>query len=134
MTQNLFLLGEDLQDGFSLLAGRALEVRVDDLAVLDEIRRAMGRARQRVVWHAERRGDSAVVIRDQGEGKVVFVLEGLLRGDVVVTHADDGDALFRKRLIAVAQRAALGGAAGRVRSEEHTSELQSRQYLVCRLL
>src|SRR3712207_7375004 len=27
-----------------------------------------------------------------------------------------------------------GRAAGRVRSEEHTSELQSRQYLVCRLL
>src|SRR3712207_8145994 len=26
------------------------------------------------------------------------------------------------------------GMAGRVRSEEHTSELQSRQYLVCRLL
>src|SRR3712207_7474758 len=25
-------------------------------------------------------------------------------------------------------------AAGRIRSEEHTSELQSRQYLVCRLL
>src|SRR3712207_9443912 len=31
---------------------------------------------------------------------------------------------------------ASGGAigSGRVRSEEHTSELQSRQYLVCRLL
>src|SRR3712207_7235614 len=29
-------------------------------------------------------------------------------------------------------RAARGG--GRARSEEHTSELQSRQYLVCRLL
>src|SRR3712207_7923334 len=28
----------------------------------------------------------------------------------------------------------LGAAAGRPRSEEHTSELQSRQYLVCRLL
>src|SRR3712207_8332470 len=27
-----------------------------------------------------------------------------------------------------------GGGADRVRSEEHTSELQSRQYLVCRLL
>src|SRR3712207_8499641 len=27
-----------------------------------------------------------------------------------------------------------GGAADGVRSEEHTSELQSRQYLVCRLL
>src|SRR3712207_9422655 len=28
----------------------------------------------------------------------------------------------------------LAAAADRVRSEEHTSELQSRQYLVCRLL
>src|SRR3712207_8199667 len=28
----------------------------------------------------------------------------------------------------------LGGAHQRLRSEEHTSELQSRQYLVCRLL
>src|SRR3712207_8463163 len=28
----------------------------------------------------------------------------------------------------------LSGAASRIRSEEHTSELQSRQYLVCRLL
>src|SRR3712207_7880836 len=27
-----------------------------------------------------------------------------------------------------------GGGRGRARSEEHTSELQSRQYLVCRLL
>src|SRR3712207_8495101 len=34
-----------------------------------------------------------------------------------------------------ALRRALGdGAYGKVRSEEHTSELQSRQYLVCRLL
>src|SRR5215203_4257135 len=34
------------------------------------------------------------------------------------------------------RRAPLGGRAGRGRgrSEEHTSELQSRQYLVCRLL
>src|SRR3712207_6914570 len=42
---------------------------------------------------------------------------------------------------AVAGRARRGGgegvrrcAAARLRSEEHTSELQSRQYLVCRLL
>src|SRR3712207_7659537 len=37
----------------------------------------------------------------------------------------------------VAQGAVMvagGSDAGRVRSEEHTSELQSRQYLVCRLL
>src|SRR3712207_7238307 len=32
------------------------------------------------------------------------------------------------------QIAALYGELARVRSEEHTSELQSRQYLVCRLL
>src|SRR3712207_8440967 len=31
-------------------------------------------------------------------------------------------------------RAARSATAGRGRSEEHTSELQSRQYLVCRLL
>src|SRR3712207_7057618 len=44
------------------------------------------------------------------------------------------------RAVAAALLAARGEAAGpragrdRVRSEEHTSELQSRQYLVCRLL
>src|SRR3712207_8659453 len=32
------------------------------------------------------------------------------------------------------ESARLDGASGLVRSEEHTSELQSRQYLVCRLL
>src|SRR3712207_8428042 len=34
----------------------------------------------------------------------------------------------------VEQLAAAVGVAGHHRSEEHTSELQSRQYLVCRLL
>src|SRR3712207_8011948 len=33
-----------------------------------------------------------------------------------------------------AARAAVAWACSRTRSEEHTSELQSRQYLVCRLL
>src|SRR5258707_9732562 len=33
-----------------------------------------------------------------------------------------------------ADRACGGEPVGRTRSEEHTSELQSRQYLVCRLL
>src|SRR3712207_7733794 len=40
-----------------------------------------------------------------------------------------GDRPGRRRLL----RGAAGGRGGR-RSEEHTSELQSRQYLVCRLL
>src|SRR3712207_8736879 len=41
--------------------------------------------------------------------------------------ARDGDALARRGVVGE-QRLAV------VRSEEHTSELQSRQYLVCRLL
>src|SRR3712207_6989417 len=47
-------------------------------------------------------------------------------------------ALARAQGPVVAQRRRLrvprGGLACRQRSEEHTSELQSRQYLVCRLL
>src|SRR5215203_550852 len=44
--------------------------------------------------------------------------------------------LFRSHSTARAQLLpeAAPGYAGYVRSEEHTSELQSRQYLVCRLL
>src|SRR3712207_9270418 len=37
-------------------------------------------------------------------------------------------------VLIVASTFALFSAVGAVRSEEHTSELQSRQYLVCRLL
>src|SRR3712207_7109654 len=41
----------------------------------------------------------------------------------------------RERLSrALADDGERGGDDGRARSEEHTSELQSRQYLVCRLL
>src|SRR5438445_4480282 len=43
----------------------------------------------------------------------------------------------RRRVAGVHARARVartGVGAGRPRSEEHTSELQSRQYLVCRLL
>src|SRR3712207_6930897 len=40
-----------------------------------------------------------------------------------------------RRLFAIAcRRSRRFGPAGAFRSEEHTSELQSRQYLVCRLL
>src|SRR3712207_8580873 len=46
-----------------------------------------------------------------------------------VAAADDGDPLLAE------ERGVAGRAVGdAARSEEHTSELQSRQYLVCRLL
>src|SRR3712207_7411049 len=41
---------------------------------------------------------------------------------------------LRRRARAAARRRRDGLADARARSEEHTSELQSRQYLVCRLL
>src|SRR3712207_8027082 len=54
---------------------------------------------------------------------------------LVGVHRDDGlgrpDARDRDR---DPQRELRRGAARAARSEEHTSELQSRQYLVCRLL
>src|SRR3712207_7014043 len=58
----------------------------------------------------------------------------------VVIECDAGAALEVAELLssspqtALALRLDLGGFFGRGRSEEHTSELQSRQYLVCRLL
>src|SRR3712207_8364649 len=46
------------------------------------------------------------------------------------TFGGNGGAGDMKIISVVSQK----GGAGKTRSEEHTSELQSRQYLVCRLL
>src|SRR3712207_8549628 len=59
------------------------------------------------------------------------VQEGVVVGDQRV-HPVDGDEVLGQRVRdPVVVRLRLGDAD---RSEEHTSELQSRQYLVCRLL
>src|SRR3712207_8320633 len=47
------------------------------------------------------------------------------------THEDDPERAVRAGLLIVER---VDGLEVRVRSEEHTSELQSRQYLVCRLM
>src|SRR5947209_17082319 len=44
------------------------------------------------------------------------------------------DVLFRPGAVAVPRPLRMSAPAPGTRSEEHTSELQSRQYLVCRLL
>src|SRR3712207_7375453 len=71
------------------------------------------------------------------------VFESLASIDVpalVVVGSEDRDYLgaadVMERRIPGARRVVLDGAghAANMRSEEHTSELQSRQYLVCRLL
>src|SRR3712207_8761789 len=69
------------------------------------------------------------------------VLDGV-RGVVGADACDDGRAVTDRvehrledgALLTVAQGGCLAGGAEHDRSEEHTSELQSRQYLVCRLL
>src|SRR3712207_6936937 len=48
---------------------------------------------------------------------------------VRITGGKEGRETFTQRV-----RAVRGAALLQIRSEEHTSELQSRQYLVCRLL
>src|SRR3712207_9304358 len=56
--------------------------------------------------------------------------------DSPLRPAREGRGVGRRRLAAARGRLARGarGRVGARRSEEHTSELQSRQYLVCRLL
>src|SRR3712207_6981313 len=48
------------------------------------------------------------------------------------SHSPPGG--WHRVLVKLSGEALAGGGALGVRSEEHTSELQSRQYLVCRLL
>src|SRR3712207_8465101 len=54
-------------------------------------------------------------------------------GDLRLRQVVRGDARAFRSLLQARAHPALRPAGGR-RSEEHTSELQSRQYLVCRLL
>src|SRR3712207_7198422 len=71
----------------------------------------------------------------------LFPYTTLFRSDFYAQALDDRDnAVFevgspqvpKSAFAETAPRPAPGG--GKIRSEEHTSELQSRQYLVCRLL
>src|SRR3712207_8508061 len=69
------------------------------------------------------------LFRSQGQGhettfaQIVAEELGLPVENIAVEHGDTDTAPY-----------GLGTYASRSRSEEHTSELQSRQYLVCRLL
>src|SRR3712207_8860630 len=61
------------------------------------------------------------------------LLDQLREGDVVVVWKLDRLSRSLKDTLAILERIEAAGAGFRsLRSEEHTSELQSRQYLVCR--
>src|SRR5690606_41307368 len=66
---------------------------------------------------------------------------GVLGQDVTVEHRDSSDTQNPQiasqsvsELVDLGVSAIIGAASSSVRSEEHTSELQSRENLVCRLL
>src|SRR3712207_9568771 len=66
----------------------------------------------------------ALPISDVVDQQQVAVLPGVARGVGLVDLVDDLHDVLADRVAVAEPR----------RSEEHTSELQSRQYLVCRLL
>src|SRR3712207_6869090 len=80
---------------------------------------------------------------------LIFFFNDTATTEIYTLSLHDALPIFRGGRAAGAARARAGGVApdsrgaragprarsrGRLRSEEHTSELQSRQYLVCRLL
>src|SRR3712207_7881356 len=65
---------------------------------------------------------------------MVTVLELVFSAGMVIGGVVVSTALAERSKIAMILTSAIGFAATTARSEEHTSELQSRQYLVCRLL
>src|SRR3712207_9110613 len=67
---------------------------------------------------------------------LLLVLARLLhfRALADLRHADIPPGIPGRPLVGVRLHHDHSGAVGSLRSEEHTSELQSRQYLVCRLL
>src|SRR3712207_8736110 len=66
----------------------------------------------------------------------LFPYTTLFRSHTVTLHDRSGVAYVEMTTALPARRVIVGfwERAGSTRSEEHTSELQSRQYLVCRLL
>src|SRR3712207_8019193 len=71
------------------------------------------------------------LFRSQRHGRIV----ALDRADHDQPHHHEfGGLVLEARILAQSDRAAGAAHVVHLRSEEHTSELQSRQYLVCRLL
>src|SRR3712207_7694109 len=69
-------------------------------------------------------GKTNLIIGQSGSGKTV-----LMKCIVGLLVPEKGQVLYDGRDLAL-----MGKKEKKIRSEEHTSELQSRQYLVCRLL
>src|SRR3712207_8497061 len=64
----------------------------------------------------------------------LFRSAGVIASSPHVARGPDGRALASPEVYVVIPLGRVGDTTKLARSEEHTSELQSRQYLVCRLL
>src|SRR3712207_8028625 len=79
---------------------------------------------------AENSGTLAQLMADEGQDIPVGEAIAFIQGEGEEVPERDGKAQEAE----VAEEAQGEEGGGQARSEEHTSELQSRQYLVCRLL
>src|SRR3712207_7316673 len=71
----------------------------------------------------------------RGDARCREAVDGGLTGAALVVGEEVGRGGRKvERPVEEDRHLLAGDARGRARSEEHTSELQSRQYLVCRLL
>src|SRR3712207_8665077 len=78
-----------------------------------------------------RKSNQSIMIGDDIEVSVLSIMGEKVR---IGIQAPRDVPVFRREVYLEIQQERRGVAAGGSRSEEHTSELQSRQYLVCRLL
>src|SRR3712207_9098527 len=76
--------------------------------------------------------DDSLVARALRTGKPIVVAAGATAAVSAALDSAEAKELCRKLAPESAAVVPLPGR-GRIRSEEHTSELQSRQYIVCRL-
>src|SRR3712207_7359430 len=97
--------------------------------MLERVAEPMLRAREalRAEFHVLHRAVLAIVREDAVCRRLMSVPGVGALVAVTFTSAVDDPARFRRSR-------SVGAHFGLARSEEHTSELQSRQYLVCRLL
>src|SRR5205823_9097978 len=73
-------------------------------------------------------------LRNLIESMVVLAPEGEIRASDIPKDIREHRSMLPMRLVGPGRDVGGAGTGGGVRSEEHTSELQSLAYLVCRLL
>src|SRR3712207_7476711 len=90
-----------------------------------------GEIARRIIRTARRLGIRAIAVYSEADAGMPFVAEA---DEAVCVGPANPAQSYRNTEAILAAAKSTGAQAIHPRSEEHTSELQSRQYLVCRLL